>query len=560
MVRRVLEAVNRGVKTATARWRGLLCMALVISAAMNACTRIPTSAQRVASGTIPDTLRYATSGINSLNPLTQETNAEVVLDMFIYGWFFYVDDKGKFVPDLAVVVPTYKNGGITADGRTLTYHLRRGVRWQDGAPFTARDVVFTVHAVMNPHNDVYSRAGWDDIASMETPNDFTVRFHLKRPYAPAIATLFCPYQPDGYPVLPAHLLARYADLNHVPFNSEPVGTGPFKVTEWFRGDRIVLDANPLYWRGPPKLKRVIAKIIPNDSTVLIQFQSHELDAIFGAPEAQYPQLIKLNDAKVTLAPTALFGALQINTKHPPLDDVRIRRAINYAIDKPQLIANVTHDVDTPADSDIPNASWAHDSQLKPIGYDPTAARMLLEKAGWVPGPDGIRIKDGKRLSLNFAGLTGAATLTADTLLIQEMLRAVGIETVIKNYSAEMFSGLKGGVLLAGHYDIAVVDNGSGIDPDDSTMFMCDQMPPSGANLDFWCDPTFDTAERGALAHYDQPTRKRYYAVTQRELLEQSPVVFLYYDRQILVTSPRLHGFAATPAVIFNWNTWQWSME
>jgi peptide/nickel transport system substrate-binding protein len=531
--------------------RRFLCIALVISAALNACTR---------SGTIPGTLRYATAGIDSLNPLTQETNAEVVLDMFIYGWFFYVDDKGNFVPDLAVVVPTYKNGGISADGRTLTYHLRRGVRWQDGAPFTARDVVFTVHALMNPRNDVYSRAGWADIASMETPNDFTVRFHLKRPYAPAIATVFCAYQPSGEPVLPAHLLARYPDLNHVPFNSKPVGTGPFKVTEWVRGDRIVLDANPLYWRGPPKLKRVIAKIIPNDSTILIQFQAHDLDAIFGAPEAQYPQLIKLHDAKVTLAPTSLFGELQINTKHPPLDDVRIRTAINYAINKPQLIARVTHEVDAPADSDIPSSSWAHDSHLRPIGYDPTAARMLLEKAGWVPGPDGIRIKDGKRLSLNFAGLTGAATLGADALFIQQMLRAVGIDAVIKNYSSELMFELVGGVLSGGHYDIAVIDNGFGIDPDDSQTFMCDQMPPAGANYDFWCDPTFDAAEREALAHYDQPTRKRYYAVTQRELVEQLPMVFLYDDRQIFVTSPRLHGLAPTPAVIFNWNTWQWSME
>jgi peptide/nickel transport system substrate-binding protein len=267
--------------------RPLLYLTLVISTALSSCTRISTSFQSERSNTIPGTLRFATSSIDSLNPLTQETNSEVELDNFIYGWFFYVDDKGKFVPDLALEVPTYKNGGISADGRTLTYHLRRGVLWQDGSPFTARDVIFTVHAVMNPHNNVISRAGWDDIASMEAPNDFTVRLHLKQPYAPAIATFFCPYQHDGYPVLPAHLLARYQDINNVPFNSKPVGTGPFKFTEWIHGDRIVLEANPLYWRGPPKLKRVIAQIINDDNTVLIQFKTHEIDAIFGASEAQY---------------------------------------------------------------------------------------------------------------------------------------------------------------------------------------------------------------------------------------------------------------------------------
>jgi peptide/nickel transport system substrate-binding protein len=533
-------------------------MALVITVALSACTRISTSFQL--GGTIPGTLRFATAGINSLNPLTQETNAEVHLDMFIYGWFFYVDDKGHFIPDLALEVPTYKNGGISADGRTLTYHLRHGVYWQDGVPFTARDVVFTVHAVMNSRNDVYSRAGWTDIVSMETPNDFTVRFHLKQPYAPAIATLFCPYQHSGYPVLPSHLLARYPDLNHVPFNSHPVGTGPFKVREWIRGDRIVLDANPLYWRGPPKLKHVIAKIVPDDNTVLIQYKTHELDAIFGAPEAQYSQLLKLNDARVTLIPTGVYDELQVNTKHPPLDDVRIRRAINYAIDKPRLIASVTHGVDVPADSDIPSSSWAYNAHLNPINYNPTAARVLLDRAGWALGPDGIRVKNGSRLSLNLAGQTGAASEITDELLIQEMLRAIGIEAVVKNYSPELFYALVGGVLSGGRYDLAVAEIQSGIDPDDSTIFMCDQIPPAGVNYDFWCDPTFDTAERGALAHYDQPTRKRYYAITQRELVEQLPVVFLYYDRFILVTTPKLHGLAPTPAAVFNWNTWQWSME
>jgi peptide/nickel transport system substrate-binding protein len=514
----------------------------------------------VGSNTIRGTLRFATNSIDSLNPLTQETNSEVELDMFIYGWFFYVDDKGNFVPDLALEVPTYKNGGISADGRTLTYHLRRGVLWQDGAPFTARDVIFTVHAVMNPHNNVYSRAGWDNIASMDMPNDFTVRFHLKKPYAPAIATLFCAYQHSGQPVLPAHLLAHYPNLNQVPFNSHPVGTGPFKLTQWIHGDRIVLDANPLYWRGPPKLKHVIAQIISDDNTVLIQYKSHELDAIFGASEAQYPQLIKLRDARVTLAPTGVFDELEINAKHPPLDDVRIRTAINEAINKPQLIASVTHDVDTPADSDIPNWSWAHEANLKSVGYNPTAVRMLLDKAGWVPGPDGIRMKHGKRLSLNLAGQTGAASEGADQLLIQEMLRAVGIEAMVKNYPGELFYELEGGVLSGGHYDLAVAQDQSGIDPDDSTIFMCDQMPPAGVNYHFWCDPIFDRAEQGALANYDESARKRYYAITQRELAEQSPTVFLYYIRQILVTTPKLHGLAPTPAAIFNWNTWQWSME
>src|ERR1022692_1693721 len=246
------------------RYRLVACAALVACVTFVGCTRISENAQLSRSTTIPGTLRYSVNGVGSLSPLTQTNTNEVILDMFIYGWFFYVDDKGRFVPDLATEVPSYANGGISRDGRTLTYHLRRGVRWQDGAPFTSHDAAFTVSAIMNPRINIFSRTGWDDIASVETPDAYTVRFRLKRAYAPALATFFVPYQHSGYPMLPAHLLERYPDLNQVAFNGAPIGTGPFKVVRWVRGDRIELEANPLYWRGPPKLKRIVVKIIPDD--------------------------------------------------------------------------------------------------------------------------------------------------------------------------------------------------------------------------------------------------------------------------------------------------------
>ena len=539
-----------------------LAVAFLISAALCACTRISTGLHPLVSDAIPGTLRYAITGVSSLNPLTQTTTDEVVLDMFMYGWFFYVDNKGQFVPDLALEVPSYKNGGISADGHTLTYHLRHGVRWQDGAPFTARDVIFTVHAVMNPRNNAFSRTGWDDIAWMETPDDFTVRFHLRRPYAPALATLFCPYQHSGYPLLPAHLLERYPDLNHVPFNGSPVGTGPFKVKQWVRGDRIVFEANPLYWRGPPKLKRIIVKIIPDDNTVLLQYKTHELDAIFSAPLAEYAQLRELSNAKITLVPTSAFELLALNTRHPPLDDIRVRKAIDYAVNKPRLIANVTHGTGIPADSDIASTSWAHDSALPRHSYDPVAARALLGEAGWLPGPDGVRTKGARRLVLTLTTIAKDATRVANELVIQDSLRAIGIEAEIKNYPSELVYGTaaEGGVLAGGRYDIAQVGQNTGIDPDDSTLYMCDQIPPAGVNDEFWCDAAFDAAERAALASYNLATRKHYYAITQRELTALSPVVFLYYTPLILVTTPKLRDLAPTPSQIWNWNTWEWSME
>jgi peptide/nickel transport system substrate-binding protein len=547
--------------TSMRRWPLLASIALsvLICVSSNGCTRVSTSSNPSRSQTIPGTLRYAILGVESLNPLTQTTTDEVILDMYLYGWFFSVDDKGNFVPDLALEVPTLENGGISKDGLTLTYHLRHGVRWQDGVPFTARDVVATVHAIMNPKNDVFSRTGWDDIVSIETPDDFTVRFHLRKAYAPAIATFFCAYQHSGYPVLAAHQIDRYPDLNHV---ASLIGTGPFSLKEWARGDHIEFVANPLYWRGPPKLQRIIVKIIPDTNTILLQYKTHEIDALFNPPSAQYPQLVQLSDSKITLVPTPAFDLLAMNTRKPPLDDVRVRKAINLAIDKKRIISDVMHDVAMTALSDISSASWAYDPSISAPSYDPAAARALLDRAGWLPGMDGIRTKTGQRLTIDITTIAKDGDRTADELLIQDALRAIGVEAEVKNYPAELVYGMasEGGVLAGGHYDVAVVGQDTGIDPDDSTLLMCDQIPPAGVNWYFWCDKAFDDAERGALANYDQVVRKRYYAITQRELIAQMPVSILYYSRLIIVTRPQVHGIAPTPAEIWNWNPWAWSVD
>src|ERR1017187_2730592 len=191
------------------RYRLVACAGLFAGAPFVGCTRISENAQLSRSTTIPGTLRYAVNGVGSLNPLTQTNTNEVILDMFIYGWFFYVDDKGRFVPGRATEVPSYATGGISRDGRTLTYHLRHGVRWQDGAPFTSHDAAFTVSASITLANSICTRSGWDDISSVETPEAYTVRFRLKRAYAPAPTSFLVPNQHRGYPMLHAPLLYRY---------------------------------------------------------------------------------------------------------------------------------------------------------------------------------------------------------------------------------------------------------------------------------------------------------------------------------------------------------------
>ncbi|HTD33104.1 MAG TPA: ABC transporter substrate-binding protein, partial [Candidatus Elarobacter sp.] len=261
---------------------GSLAVALAI--ALSACTRVATTqsgpnGESAGAGqrhpwTRPGILRIASlSDPDTLSPLVGSFQVDVDLSMFWAGYLFNVDDQNRAVPELATAVPTLANGGISRDGRTITYHLRKGVTWQDGAPFGSDDVKFTWQQVMNPNNDVGGRQGYDLVASIDTPDPQTAVVHLKHAFAPFVNTFFT-MGSTPFPVYPKHLLAKYPDLNRIPFNSKPVGTGPFIVQEWHRGQTLRMTANPHYWRGAPKLKEIQYRVIPDENTLATSVKTH----------------------------------------------------------------------------------------------------------------------------------------------------------------------------------------------------------------------------------------------------------------------------------------------
>ncbi|MBV8367277.1 MAG: peptide ABC transporter substrate-binding protein [Candidatus Eremiobacteraeota bacterium] len=533
--------------------------------ALASCSKVTQSTVATnQAGTIPGTLRYADiEEPISMNPLLRLTAVGTDMDMFIFSFLFNLDDKMRLVPELATVVPSYANGGISKDGLTLTYHLRRGVKWQDGAPFTSRDVVFTTHAILSPDNNLVARNGWDRIASVDAPDGYTVRFHLKKIYAPALTTYFC--ESGLYPVLPAHLLEKYANLNQVPFNANPVGTGPFKFVRWVHGDHVELVANALYWRGPPKLKRIIYKIIPSETTIMTQLQTHEIDAWFRAPSDLYPQLQKLSSAgfRVQLAPSLVYSHIDLNQKDPTFKDPSVRRAIALAIDRQRIIHDVTHDVYVVAYADQPTFAWAYEPNIVHYDYDPAAASRLLDQAGWKVAPDGMREKNGQKLAFNLSAATGAKTPEAVEQIVQSDLRKIGVDVSIKNYPTALFfdSYQRGGIVEAGKYDAALYSWVTGADPGfDEALYTSYNIPPAGENSLWWSDPVIDRAETGALTTYDESARKKYYSVIQKEIASQAVTIVLYFQRQIFVTADGFENFVPAPATTSNWNTWEWEMK
>jgi peptide/nickel transport system substrate-binding protein len=549
---------------------GAASTAAVLAISLLACSNVSqsTSSGGNAGGvgrnaSQPGVLRYAEiAEPDSLNPLvsTQATTAD--LSYFVYQYFFDVDDHDQLVPEAATDVPTFANGGISSDGMTLTYHMRRGLKWQDGVPLTASDVIFTFHAIMNPKNNVQVTTGYDHIGSITAPDDHTVVVHMKKFFAPIVAYFMCIQ--GNYPIMPAHLLAKYPDINHIAYNSTPVGSGPFRVTEWVHGDHVTMEANPLYWRGPPKLKKIVLKIVSDNNTIVTQLKTGETDAWFRADPSLYPSFSDIPGVSVVLSPQNVFGHLDFDLKDPgaPWQDVRVRQAIEYAIDRQAIVHDATHDVFQPTDSDQPFFSWAYDRKVPHIGFDPDKAKQLLAQAGWIPAADGTRVKAGQRLEIQYSDISGNPIGAAIGNIIQQELRAVGVDLTQKTYPAPLFFGAQqnGGIINSYKYQLAYFGWVSGVDPDDSSLYACDQYPPLGQNSLHWCDPKVDAAEKDALSTFDVARRKADYAIIQTELAEQVPSIILFSERRADVYTTNLKGFKASPATSAYWNSWEWSME
>jgi peptide/nickel transport system substrate-binding protein len=540
---------------------GFAFLAVALAFTLSGCADSPAAAQtgyvkRVNGWTEPGVLRIeADTAPDSLNPLLGQVSIDTDLSMFWAGHLFNWNDKGQLVPELATDVPTHENGGISGDGRSITYHLRQGVRWQDGAPFDARDVIFTWRAIMDPHNDVPVRACYDLIERIDAPDDHTIVVRLHHPYAPFITTFFS-MSDTSYSVLPRHLLAGKHDLNDIAFNRLPIGTGPFRVV-FNDGKQVKLVANPDYWRGAPQLREVDFRWVTSDEEILQHLKQHKIDFYYSAYERQEPDL-HVPGTTIYLYPFNSYEDVGFNTASPVVSDKRVRQALAYATDRTDIVNSITNGVNAPADTDQPSFSWAHDDRAKHYRFDPVAARALLDAAGWRVGPDGVREKNGRRLRVTLVAEKGISSTGPMERLIQANWRAVGVETVVKNYavSALFASAARGGIEATGRFDAVLEGWVNGVDPDDSSQFTCDMKPPAGWNAYAYCNPHVDADERIALSSYDQPTRRAAYQRIQENLADDVPVIVLYFAQQQDVVNLDLKNYHPASAVTPFWNTWQ----
>ena len=318
------------------------------------------------------------------------------------------DDQSQFIPELAAEIPTADNGGVSADGLTITWKLKDCLFWSDGTPLTSADVKFTWEAVMDPGNAPASRTGYDKIESIDTPDDLTVVIKFAELYPPW-QTLFTQGPNNSGGILPKHMLEGQTALEGNDFIHQPtVGSGPFVITEWVPGDFMTLLPNPNFYKGRPILDRIQIRFVADSAAALAALQTGDVDWYANFSEADITTLKDLEpDVKLLVVAGSDFEHYFFNLGRVegvdgrgkadnegfcPFKDINVRHAITIGINRQAIVDNLLSGYTAVPVSQWPNTAWTN-TNLNVEPYDPEQAATLLDEAGYTVGADGIRVGD-----------------------------------------------------------------------------------------------------------------------------------------------------------------------
>ncbi len=504
----------------------------------------------------------------TLNPIySTQTVTDLVSEVAVEG-LLGVDPDGNYFPQLAGEVPTLQNGGvrIPPDGRMeVTYRLRPGVVWSDGRPLTSADVRFSWEVrVRDPK--VATREGYDKIERVDTPDELTavVRY----------AEVYAPYATRFGSILPKHLLEGVDDLSKHDYTRRPLGTGPFRITEFVAADHITAERNPTYrLKDRPLLDRVIFKIVPSREVAVAQLKAGEIDGMWLLLEAQVPDLQRNPEIKVLSVPAPRLERLELNlakpanpadpkVPHPVLSDLAVRRALLLATPKQQIIDRLLFGQAKPGNSAVA-LGWAAPKDLVQEGYDPAKAKQLLDQAGWAPGPDGVRSKGGVRASLRIATTSGDKVREQVEQILIDEYKQIGVELTVRNAPSSVLLGTWAGnsPRKRGDFDIAMYASSPDVDPHGTVnqRFQCSNIPQvsnngAGSNMNRFCDPEVDRLIEQAGSTVDQEKRKELYARILRVVNDNVLNIWLYNNNRIDAFRANVGGYRGN-----SWDTVTWSV-
>lgn len=484
-----------------------------------------------------------TSDARTLIPVLASDSASAEICSLLFNGLVKYDKDLNIVGDLAAFWE------IQEEGKIIIFHLKKNVRWHDGHPFTARDVVFTYQRLIDPQVRTPYASDFLKISSCEAIDPHTVRVVYREPFAPALMSW-------GFWIMPEHIL-RGTDLNQGSFPDRPIGTGPYKLKNWARQEKIELIANNDYFDQAPYISRYIGRIIPDPTTIFFELQTLGVDAAGLSPLQFMRQTTNTffeESYRKFRTPGFQYTYLAYNLTDERFADKRIRYALRYAVDTEQIIRIVLLGLGRPITGPFLPQSWAYDPSVKPVPFNPGQAKTLLAEAGWRDTDhDGWVEKEGEEFTFTILVNQGHDVRIKTAELIQKYLKDIGVRAKIKVLE---WSALLTEFIDKKRFEAVLLGWSLSKDPDIYDIWHSSKTKEGEFNFIGFKNAQVDTALEEGRRIFDIKKRAEYYHRIHRIIAEEQPVMFLFAPDSLDIISSRIQGIEPAPAGLsHNFTKW-----
>ncbi|MFA5353109.1 MAG: peptide-binding protein [Thermodesulfovibrionales bacterium] len=477
------------------------------------------------------------SDAKRLLPLLASDSASGEISGYIFNGLTKYDKDIRIIGDLA------ESWDVSPDGLTITFHLRKGVKWHDGKEFSSDDVLFTYTTVTSPKTPTPYSSVYGPVERVEAPDRYTFRVIYKEPYAPALESW-------GMGIIPQHVLEG-KDIGSPELNRNPVGTGPYRMKEWVTGQKIVLEAFDNYFEGKPNIDRILARIIPDTSTMFLELKFGGIDYM-GLTPPQYKLQAKTAFFEQYFQkfrfPSFGYTYMGYNLLSPLFSEIKVRQAMACAIDKKEIIAGVLMGYGTPCTGPFPPESWAYNSSVKDFPYDPQKALSLLSELGWEKNREGILEKAGKPFSFTLLVNQGNESRHKAAQIMKEQLKRVGITMEIKVLE---WQAMLHEFIDKKRFEAVLMGWGLSRDPDIYDIWHSSKTKEGEFNFISYRNPEVDRLLLEGRQTFDMNKRKEIYNRIHAILAEEQPCAFLFVPDALPVLHRRFKGVEKAPIGIWH---------
>lgn len=487
---------------------------------------------------------YVTAGIGDaiyLNPIFASDSASASINAYIYNGLLKYDKDLNLVCDLA---ESYQ---VSKDGLEIKFNLKKNILWHDGQNFTVKDVKFTFDRLIDENTRTPFSSDYLMVKEFKVIDDYSFVVKYLQPFAPILES-WC------IGIIPEHIF-KNQDINTSEFNRKPVGTGPYIFKKWITDQKIILEANPKYYEGHPKIKYYLFRVIPDQSVQFLELRTQTIDELSLTPDQWNAYDSFFENYNKYRYPAFSFTFLGFNLEKEPYNNVKFRQAMYYAIDKQDIIQGVLSGMAKSAQGIFPPHSWAY-KEVKQYEYNPHKALEILQEIGFSKDKDGTLLYKNKKFEITIITNQGNKSRELSAQIIQEQLKKIGLKVNIRILEWSTFLNQ---YVNKKQFDALILGWNTAVDPDQYSLWHSSQIGQGQYNFMSYTNKEVDDLLVRARTTFDRVKRIEYYHKIQDIMRDDPPCIFLYYPENMVCVHKRFKGVELAPAGI-GWNFYQWYVD